>query len=243
MTVVFAVVVALHAAHSIVEGFRRGSEPRSRVSRQVGAINQTILFGLAFYLAWRWGVFSRDLLSPVYIGLGLVAGHLIFGLSLLMIYRSVEDATSYFVDFGGLWDFLVEHPYVTSRFILVGVTEEIVWRAVAQPIVGEWLAPGGGAIGAMAGVGIVAILFAIVHDHFFRNSFVVSLEFLFFSLALGLLYYWSGSLILVIFIHALRDIEICHLEYIVKVHEYGDEAKAAKEIETMYWRPASGSVK
>jgi len=46
----------------------------------------------------------------------------------------------------------------------------------------------------------------------------------------------------VIFIHALRDIEICHLEYIVKVHEYGDEAKAAKEIEATYWRPMSGSA-
>lgn len=245
MTALFLSLLGLHVAHALVAALRRrfGAE-RSLAGRYFGVATQTLVFMLGFYLAWRMGAFSRDLLNPLYIAAGLLAGHLIFGLSLLIIYRSVEDATSYFFDFGALWRFIVEHPYVLSRFILVGVTEEIVWRAVAQPAVIEWAAPLGGLTGLgeiaapLAGVIAVAIAFAVVHDHFFTNSKLISTEFMLFSLALGGLYYGTGSLILVIIVHTMRDVEICHLEYIVKVHEYGDESKAAQEIERMYMRPA-----
>ena len=42
---------------------------------------------------------------------------------------------------------------------------------------------------------------------------------------------WSGSVLLVIVIHMVRNIEIAFIEYLGKVHELGDETKALEAIE------------
>ncbi len=190
---------------------------------------QVPLFFAACYYAYHEGVFSRQLVSPVYIGLGALLGHLIFVLSLLITHGSLEDSRSHLFGFGDLWRFTVENPVVLYRFITVGVAEEIIWRAAAQPILIE--ATGNAALGII----VTAILFAVVHKHFFRNSLTVSFEFLIFSLLVGVLYFWTGSLILVIVIHTVRDVEIAYLEYLIKVDELdGDEEAAVREIERMY---------
>jgi len=240
VSIAFLFLLVLHTAVSVVKHRgQAGDEGRRELPRKLLIASQFALFVLAIVFAYRSDAFSRDLFSPVAIGVGLLAGHLIFGFSLLVIYRSIEDAFSYFFDFGAIWDFVIEHPYVLSRFILVGVSEEIVWRAAGQPIVVDF------ALGAsflnegqagVLGVCIIAVAFAVVHDHFFRNSLIVSLEFLGFALVLGVLYYFTGSLILVIIVHAMRDIEICYLEYLVKVQELGDEEQAAASIESTYSR-------
>jgi membrane protease YdiL (CAAX protease family) len=87
---------------------------------------------------------------------------------------------------------------------------------------------------------VVAFLFAVVHEHFFKNTLVVSFEFFGFALLLGGLYYWTESLILVILIHVVRDFEITFLEFVIKVHEYGDEERASREMQEAYLRPSRG---
>lgn len=238
MKLVFVVLLALHSL--VVIGrhpFSSVEGERNQKLRFVVIGGQFVLFVLATVYAYRSGVFSRALLSPIAIASGLVAGHLIFGFSLLAIYRSLKDASTYFFDFGSVWEFIVEHPYVLSRFLLVAVSEEIVWRAAAQPLVVELLSRGSmltPVVAAGLGVGVVALAFAAVHDHFFKNTFIVSVEFLGFALVLGVLYYFTGSLVLVVIVHALRDIEIGYLEYLVKVQELGDEDAAARSIESTY---------
>ena len=73
-----------------------------------------------------------------------------------------------------------------------------------------------------------------MHKHFFENTRAVSVEFCAFGLLLGVLYYWTQSFVLVVVIHAMRDIEIAYLEYLIKVEELGDEEAAAKSIEQSY---------
>lgn len=240
----FLTLLAAHIVYSLVSNrWYEGPQPTGRL-RLVHAWLQGPLLWVAVYIAWHNGVFSRQLVSPVYIGLGLAAGHLIFGLSLLMTHLSWRDATSHFFDLSSLWNFTVESPVVLTRFLGVALGEEVIWRAVAQPVVIQELSrflPDGAA--TAAGILAVAVAFVIVHKHFFENSLHVSLEFACFAVVLGVLYFWTASLALVIAIHALRDIEIAYIEYLMKVEELdGDKAKAAQAIEQAYQPGRPGSV-
>ncbi|MDP7639676.1 MAG: CPBP family intramembrane metalloprotease [Candidatus Hydrogenedentes bacterium] len=238
---VFLALIAFHTLYALSRSIdkARQKDENARVHSRLNVAFQTVIFLLGARLAYDWGALSRDLLSPVAIAAGLLAGHFIFGLSLLATHSSMEDARGHFLDFGSVWDFVVEHPYVLSRFIYVGISEEIIWRGATQPALASALGWGlGDGIDplwpTLAAIGIVAVAFSVVHDHFFHNAPMVTAEFLGFALLLGVLYYWTGSLIMVIIIHAVRDIEIAYLEFAINVHEFGDEEKAAAEVERVY---------
>ncbi len=204
--------------------------PRSRLA---GFLTQLPLLyiscGFGFF---TYHVFSRELISPLHIGLGLLVGHLIFGISLLITHRNLRDCWEHFIDLGDLWMYTMESPIVLGRFALVAFAEEMIWRVAFQSMAVAWLGGLAGAWGVYGAIFIAAFLFSVAHRHFFENSFMVSLEFLGFAILLGLLYHWTGSFILVIVVHALRDIEITYLEYVIKREELGDSALAAREVES-----------
>lgn len=227
MNALFLVLVAAHLLHSLVSNREEG-DPAHKPQTRMSAITQVPMFLVAFVYGAQHGMLSRELVSPLHIAYGLLAGHVIFALSLLVTHQSVQDAWSQLVDVKGLCKFGIEAPYVLSRFMGVAIAEEIIWRVALQPILVDVTGS------VIAGITIAALGFAIIHHHFFKNTMVVSLEFTAFALLLGGLYYWTGSLILVIVIHAVRDIEIAHLEYQIKVEEYGDAAKAEKELAALY---------
>lgn len=184
---------------------------------------QTVLFTMAILFASRLGYLSRDLVSPIGIGAGLLAGHVIFGLSLMATHREAGDVAGHMTEFGPLWEYLVENPRVLTQFITVSVAEEMIYRAGLQPLLITWTGS------AVAGIVIAAIAFSLVHDHFFRNSVVQSSEFLAFSLLLGVLFWWTGSLILVVVIHAVRNIEIAYIEHLARAEAAGTDAAADLE--------------
>lgn len=201
-----------------LSGLRRQKPPLTVV-----AFLQTGLFILGCYFGYRCGVFSRELVSPFYIALGLVVGHLVFGVSLLLTHQCLRDAAIHFLDVGAIWRYAADTPRVLLQFTAVGVAEEIIYRVGAQPVLIRWMGD------PLAGILAVAVVFAMVHEHFFRNPAGQSLEFLGFAILLGALYYWTGSLILVIVIHAVRNIEIAFLEHVVRVDELGGEKENARE--------------
>jgi membrane protease YdiL (CAAX protease family) len=224
VSILFLVVLALHMGYSFL--LNRQDNPLLHRRLIVGTfLTQTPLFALSCYYGVQEGVFSRALLSPFYIGLGLVCGHVIFVVSLLITHRSLRDTSTHLVDFGSVWNFAMGSPLVLSRFVSVAVAEEMIWRVAAQSILIRITGS------AAAGVVLVGLAFAVVHKHFFRNSMLVSAEFVGFSLLIGGLYYWTGSLIFVIVIHAVRDIEISFLEYVIKLEELGDHDLATQHIE------------
>ena len=232
MRLLFFGLLAFHIVHSMVHFFGRRKGGDSRPKPRLLTATQLAIFSLAVVFAYQDGAFSRSLLSPHYIALGFLAGHLIFGLSLLITHRSLEDASSHFLDLNAVWGFIIEHPYVLSRFVYVAISEEVIWRVAAQPLAIERLGPA-------LGILLVAAGFTLVHEHFFKNSILVSLEFVGFAFLLGMLYYWTGSLILVIIIHAARNIEISYLEHVIKIHELGSEEEADRELEKIYLNPRS----
>ena len=250
VAVIFVAAMAVHVVHAVISNRHADREADKRapgttlialaapfvlvlwsgVSRRarrvpLAAVLQSFLFVLACFFAARKGAFSRELVSPVSIVFGLMAGHLIFGLSLLITHRSFGDAARHFVDFGGLWEFVVEHPRVLMHFITVGIAEEVIYRAGAQPLIIQWT---NSPLGAVL---LVAVAFALVHEHFFKNVAPQSGEFVIFSLLLGVLYYWTGSLILVVVVHAVRNIEIAFLDYLLRVQDLGGEEQARRESE------------
>lgn len=237
MKVLFIILLAAHLIYAVAVRRRQHGPVAMTRPRAFAVLNQTVLFALALLIAWHDTALTRGLLNPVYIGLGLLGGHLVFGVTLLIIYRSVEDTYTVLSDVRSLFSFLADHPYILTRFIFVGVSEEIIYRAAAQPILidalrsATWFSP---TTSAAIGIVLVAAVFSLVHKHFFENSLIVSLEFVAFALLLGALYYITHSLTLVILIHTLRDIEICFLEYVVKVEQLGDRQRAAEAIEETY---------
>jgi len=231
----FIALLVAHIAFSLATNpAQKDGQPRGR-TRMVHVIMQGPLFWLATFIGWEQGVFSRQLVSPVYIAVGLLAGHLIFGLSLLATHLSWRDAWSHFFDFGPIWNFTMDSPIVLTRFLGVALAEELIWRVAAQTLVIDLLAPWlPGVAAPLVGILVVAAAFVVVHKHFFENTWHISLEFVAFALVIGFLYHWTASFILVMVIHALRDIEIAYLEYLIKVEELGDEEQAAKAIEQTY---------
>ncbi len=213
MTGLFFALLGLYVVYALFV-HRLGNPDRPNpVARFATIALHTPLFLVACYLAYQRGVFSRELVSPLYICAGLFAGHLIFGLSLFATHRNLPDTLYHMCKPGPVWEFLVENPRIIMRFAGVSVAEEIVYRAAAQPLLID--ATGS----AAAGIAGVAVAFAVVHKHFFRNAPGQSAEFAAFAIALGVLYYLTGSLILVIVIHAVRNIEIAYLESCVEDDE------------------------
>lgn len=228
----------------------------SKVPPRLHAINilvQLPIFYISLFLTFHAGVFSRQLISPIWIAFGLVVGHAVFAVSLLTTalgavtekeddtpdtdedeedpvgtWDAVKEAYEVATDFSGLWNFMTNNPYILSRFMGVAFAEELIWRAGAQTVVLEYIGS------PIAAVLLTAIVFVAVHRHVMQNTWVVNIEFAAFAILLGVLYYASGSFILVIVIHALRDIEIAYLEFLIKASELGDRDLAEQEIEQLY---------
>lgn len=230
MTAVFMILLAMHVVHSLLANRKDGPGPQLTHGRPnpFMLLSQTPMFVIACFLAFDAGILSRGLLSPVYFGLGLLAGLLIFCASVLVIHVSVLGAFEVFTHGIRMIRFTLDCPAVLSRFITVAFAEELIYRGVAQPILIAWTGS------PWAGILIVAVLFSIVHHHFFRNSWRVSGEFLAFGVALGWLYWATGSLLFVMVIHAVRDIAIAYLEFEEKMEELGDWEAAADAIDTAY---------
>lgn len=189
---------------------RREDTRNSAWAKKGGIVIHAPLFALACYVASGHDVFSRQLVSPPYIAAGFLAGHLIFGISLLATYRSLSATGAQLIDLGALWTFAVENPNVLVRFCGVSFGEEVIYRAAAQPLAISYTGS------AVAGILSIAAIFSIVHHHFLRNPMDQSGEFAAFAILLGVLYYLSGSLIFVIVVHVVRNIEIVFLEELMK---------------------------
>jgi membrane protease YdiL (CAAX protease family) len=197
---------------------------------------QTPLFLLACWLAWRHGAFTRALVSPPAVVLGLALGHLVFALSLYITHRVWRDTWSHVCDLGGLGRFLADNPLIIMRFFSVAAVEEIIYRAAAQPLLLGL--PGG----AWTAIPATALLFSLVHEHFYHNTPAGSAEFLAFAFLLGLLYHVTGSLTLVIMIHVMRNLESVYLEYLALIDETGDPEAAQRALNSAHTHRPTESV-
>jgi len=216
-----------------VAGHIRGREPEEPQPPSLfRALAQSPLVLLAFVLAWQFGAIDRALFSLPLLLLGLIAGHVIFVCSVLLTHRVASDAWQVLLDLAGPRDFFVNNPNVVIRITHLSLTEELIYRAVLQAILIDYAGPG-------LGIGLTAALFALSHEHLFRNRFWESLEFVVFSVFLGALYFYTSSLALVVTIHAVRNFAIAHIEFHGRVEELGSEAAAQAELDRAMRQPVT----
>jgi len=182
---------------------------RSQFAYLAGGLLQTALLVLSCILAYDAGALGRSLFNPGWVILGLLAGHLVFGVSLCFSHRSLDSfkrILHYLADVRPLARFAGRAPRQVFACVDVSLMEEIIYRVAVQ-----------GALIALLGspalaIALVAVIFSVVHRHFFYNHVVDSLEFLAFSLLLGAAYFWTESLILVVMIHTVRNFEIVYFD-------------------------------
>ena len=201
---------------------RRGNA--GRVDR-VAVLFQVPLAVMACVYAAREGLLTRALVFPPAWLLGLALGHVLFALSVVFTHGVPRDAWAHLLDLSGLARFTAGHPTVLVRFLGISLTEELIYRGAAQPLLAGL--PGG----YWTAVPAAALLFSLVHDHFYRNSRRESAEFLLFALTLGLLYHVTGSLAVVIVVHTVRNMESACLEYRELLERTGDEESARRALD------------
>ncbi len=188
---------------------------------------QMLLVLLSLWWAFRGGVFSRTLWSPIDIALGLATGHLLFALSLSITHRRLGDVLRHLVDFRGLAAFVKQTPELVARFAGVSLVEELVYRVAAQDMLVELLGP-------LAAILITAACFSALHGHFFRNGFWCAFEFFMFTVIIGMLYYGLSSLTLATLAHWVRNTESAYLEYGLLIEEHNDSEAALRTLSNRY---------
>jgi membrane protease YdiL (CAAX protease family) len=228
----FLVLFALYLAQTVVTHYRNRKleePPRPSLFR---ALMQSPLVVLSFLLAWRYGALDRAFFSLPMIALGLLAGHAIFALSVLTTHRNARDAWAVFTDWDSARAYFVNNPNVSLRIFHLSLTEELIYRVVLQHLTMAF-------VGFWPGLLMTALLFGLSHEHLFRNHTWETAEFLVFSVLLGAVYYATGSLVLVVMIHAVRNFEIAIIDFNGRVHALdGNEAEAQRELDRAFRQPS-----
>lgn len=231
MTAAFLVLWAIYTLYSLIRnlyGAEKGAVPAQ--------VLQTLLVLLALRWAWVSGALSRGLWSPVDIAGGIVLGHLLFAVSLAITHQHLGDVGRHAFDVRGIAGFVRKAPEICVRFFGVAAIEELVYRAAAQEMLMGM--PGG----ALAAIGVTAACFCVLHNHFLKNGLVSAFEFVLFTLVIGVMYYYTSSLALVVLVHWVRNVESAYLDYCALVEDTHDEEEALRVMSTRHASPVLESV-
>lgn len=200
----------------------------------LGFIMHAPLLIIAIVYGVQHDLWTRDLVSPAHWMVGFIAGHLLFALAVLITHASTRDAWETLKDVRDFCSFVLNAPSVISRYVTIAFGEEVIWRMGGQSIFIALMAPYLGQNAVYAGIGLVALLFTLAHEKVIKRGWLVAIEFLLFSVIIGAVYHFTGSIALCMAIHFIRDLEIVYGEYVEKVHEWGDRERASDFIDRRY---------
>lgn len=225
-TAFWCLFVAYHII-AIVRNVRsRETETGEKRRRGYAFWLQAPLMATAVWLAHDSGALSRDLVNPLFVALGLLIGYAVHGISLVVTnlskdYRGLAAGLrEYFGEWVRRGRYFANTPEVFFVLVMNSIVEETIYRGAAQPLLlratgNPWMA-----------VAVVALLFSAGHKHFLRGRAIESVEFVVYALLLGGLYHWTGSLILIIVVHTVRNFELHFQKFLIKVEELGNEEEA-----------------
>lgn len=157
------------------------------------ALLLTWLFGLSFAGQWDWSLATINLAVLATVPL------------ILMAWRGQQLQTRWVNDLQQVTDTLLlpalrQAPPGGLLLLaaLAGIGEEWLFRGVIQGGLSAWLSP-------TAALLIAALLFGLAHAINLAYFVAATLA----GLYLGLLYQWSGNLLLPVLVHALYDYAVC----------------------------------
>ena len=153
-------------------------------------------------LVLNWQVFRgtppfRPLLIPV----ALLVGQLLYMAAVLATKLSIKEALSAALPSANIAITCRKRPLLLAQYCFMVTYEEFLWRATAQRFFADIVTSASGAIL------ITACLFTLLHQKMLDHN-VEKIEFLVFSVVLGLIYYYTASLLFVVLVHAVRDVNV-----------------------------------
>ena len=134
---------------------------------------------------------------------GITAGLTVFFISLFLTTWSLKEVREFGFPCRGIISYFSARPLKMVNIILVCAVEEFIWRAIIQDRFGlTYLGS------SHISVIVTAFLFTIIHQKNFKDDFLKKMEFYLFSLFLGYAFFITHSLIFVILVHLIRNINI-----------------------------------
>lgn len=181
------------------------------------------LFAVGYLVAHH--ILPRNFFSvPGWIA-GLLLGHVFYSLGFLITVGFDPIVKKQFLSLLDLIRFSWLSPVILGRTFTVALTEEIIYRAGIQSILIEKIQ------NVPMVILVVAIAFTLVHKHIFHNRVSQNIEFLFFSIIIGVLYHITQDLGFVTILHFVRNMESIYLEFQEKLQEINDVDKCLDEME------------
>jgi len=160
--------------------------------------NVLVVAGLVLnWQAFRGTPPFRPLLIPV----ALLCGQLLYMVAVLATRLSVKEAVSAALPSANIATTCRKRPLLLAQYCFMVTYEEFLWRATAQRFFADVLTS------ASVAILITACLFTLLHQKMFDHN-VEKIEFLVFSVVLGLIYYYTASLLFVVLVHAVRDVNV-----------------------------------
>ena len=175
------------------------ARPASRLSRVNFLLGNTLLL---LALAFNWRAFGgTPPFKPLVIIAAMFCGQLLYMFAVLATKLSIREAVSAAIPSANIMTSCRRRPLLLVQCFFVATYEEFLWRATAQRFLGHLLT------NPAVVILIIACLFTLLHQKKFTHD-VERAEFLVFSAILGSIYYLTSSLLFVVMVHAIRDINI-----------------------------------
>jgi membrane protease YdiL (CAAX protease family) len=174
--------------------------PDTRRLSRVNLVLRTVLLLLGVALNWQ-AFRGTPPFRPLLIPLALVCGQLLYVGAVFATGLSLKEAAHAAMPSPNIAVSFVRHPVLLLQYCFFATFEEFLWRATAQPFLTLLLSNTGIA------VIMTALLFTILHTKMFTHD-VEKIEFMLFSVILGLIYHLTGSLLFVVLVHLVRDLNI-----------------------------------
>lgn len=188
--------LAVLSCYVVLAAFAR---PASRLSRINFLLGNALL---VFALALNWRAFGgTPPFRPLLVVAAVLCGQLLYMFAVLATKLSFRKAVSAAIPSVHVVTSCRRRPLLLAQCLFVATYEEFLWRATAQPLLGQLLG------NPAAVILIIAVLFTFLHQRMFTHN-IERAEFLVFSVVLGSIYHATSSLLFVVIVHAIRDINI-----------------------------------
>ncbi len=216
LLVIFSIYFLLSLFQNLFQN--KGVSPITKICQFI-----LIIYAITYLVIQQ--ILPRNLFSVHSWILGLVIGHILYTAGFVVTVGFDGIVKKQLLSFWKLLGFSFLSPIILGRTLGVAITEEIVYRGSVQTILTNTLQ------NAFFSILIVAITFTLVHEHIFKNEPRQNIEFLLFSIMLGILYHFTNDLALVTAIHFIRNMESNYLEFLEKIQEVNNLDQCLDELE------------
>ena len=174
--------------------------PYTKTLARVNLLLRSVLLILGVALNWQ-AFRGTPPFRPLLIPVALLCGQLLYVAAVLATKLSIKEALSAAIPSTDIATTCRRQPLLLVQYCFMVTYEEFLWRASAQQFLEDILT------NAPSAILMTACLFTLLHQKKLKLN-AERIEFLVFSVILGLIYYFTASLLFVVLVHAMRVINV-----------------------------------